>query len=144
MRRLPFLKPGLAWVAGRPRVRRLGLVLGDAFADSSLLDGEFDEFFLRPLHESPERCEAAVRLLRSFDLQLLRDLPEIHRRITVPVGMVWGDQDPFFPLRYAQEMVGTFADARLGVVPGAGLMSHEERPAEVAAALLALVERASP
>ena len=30
----------------------------------------------------------------------------------------------------------TFADARLTVVPGAGLFSHEERPAEVAAALL--------
>jgi pimeloyl-ACP methyl ester carboxylesterase len=38
-------------------------------------------------------------------------------------------------------MVDTFADARLDVVPGAGLFSHEERPAEVAAALLALVER---
>ncbi|HSL75253.1 MAG TPA: alpha/beta hydrolase [Ilumatobacteraceae bacterium] len=141
VRHLPGLQPGLAWVAGQPRVRRIGYVLGDAFADSSLLDGEFDEFFLRPLHESPERCEAAVRLLRSFDLQLVRDLPEIHRRITVPVGMVWGDQDPFFPLRFAREMVGTFADARLDVVPGAGLFSHEERPAQVAAALLALVER---
>jgi pimeloyl-ACP methyl ester carboxylesterase len=33
-------------------------------------------------------------------------------------------------------MVGTFADAHLTEIPGAGLFSHEERPAEVAAALL--------
>jgi len=33
-------------------------------------------------------------------------------------------------------MVGSFPDARIAVVPGAGLYSHEERPAEVAAALL--------
>lgn len=140
-RHLPGLRAGLGWVAGQPRVRRIRFVLGDAFADSSLLDGEFDEFFLRPLHTSETHREAAVRLLRAFDLQLVRDLPEIHRRITVPVGLVWGDRDPFFPLRYAREMVDTFADARLDVIPGAGLFSHEERPAEVAASLLALVAR---
>jgi pimeloyl-ACP methyl ester carboxylesterase len=33
-------------------------------------------------------------------------------------------------------MVSTFADAALAVIPNAGLFSHEERPAEVAAALL--------
>lgn len=136
MRRLPFLKPGLAWVAGRPRVRRLGLVLGDAFADSSLLDGEFDEFFLAPLRDQPERRRAAVRILRSFDKQHVHDLAGLHQRIEVPVQLVWGDQDPFFPLAWAEEMVSTFPDARLHVVAGAGLFSHEERPAEVAEALL--------
>ena len=50
--------------------------------------------------------------------------------------LVWGDQDPFFPLAWAEEMVDTFPDARLAVIPGAGLFSHEERPAEVARALL--------
>jgi pimeloyl-ACP methyl ester carboxylesterase len=33
-------------------------------------------------------------------------------------------------------MVGTFPAAQLDVIPDAGLFSHEERPAEVAAALL--------
>ena len=41
---------------GRPRLRRTGLVLGGAFADARLLDGEFDEFFLRPLHGSRGRA----------------------------------------------------------------------------------------
>ncbi len=111
-------------------------MLGDAFADSSLLDGEFDEFFLAPLHESRDRCVAATKLLKSFDMQHVTDLATIHARIDVPVQLVWGDQDPFFPLKNAQAMVPTFPDAELSVIEGAGLFSHEERPAEVAQALL--------
>ena len=49
-RHLPGFGAGLGWIAGRPRLRRNRFVLGGAFADSSLLDGEFDEFFLQPLH----------------------------------------------------------------------------------------------
>jgi pimeloyl-ACP methyl ester carboxylesterase len=52
------------------------------------------------------------------------------------VGLVWGEHDKFFPVGWAESMVATFPDATLTVVGGAGLFSHEERPAEVAAALL--------
>lgn len=135
-RRLPGLSAGLGWVAGKPRVRRSRLVFGDAFADRSLLDGEFDEFFFRPLREIPARRDAATRLLRSFDMRHVTELREIHGRIEVPVQLVWGDRDPFFPVARARAMVGEFPDARLHVVEGAGLFSHEERPAEVALALL--------
>ena len=112
-------------------------MLGDAFADSSLLDGEFDEFFLRPLHDQPERRRrrhaAPAQLRLAATCTTWRD---VHRRITVPVQLVWGDQDPFFPLAWAEEMVGTLPDARLEVIRDAGLFSHEERPEEVARALL--------
>ena len=135
-RHLPGFAAGLGWVAGKPRIRRIGLVLGDAFADASLLDGQFDEFFLQPLHESRDRCTAATKLLRSFDMQFVTDLTETHRKIDVPVALVWGDQDPFFPVARARAMVDQFPDATLDVIEGAGLFSHEERPAEVAQALL--------
>lgn len=135
-RHLPGFSAGLGWVAGRPRIRRLKLVLGDAFADRAHLDGEFDEFFLRPLHTSHERCDAATRLLKSFDMQLVDDLADIHRRLDVPVQLVWGDQDPFFPIEQARAMVDGFPDARLATIAGAGLFAHEERPGEVARALL--------
>jgi pimeloyl-ACP methyl ester carboxylesterase len=135
-RRLPGLGAVLGWAVARPRVRRSPLLLGDAFADASLLDGEFDEFFLRPLHASQPHRAAAVKLLRSFPVARVHELAAVHRRITCPVHLVWGDQDPFFPLAWAEEMVDTFPNARLTVIPGAGLFSHEERPAEVATALL--------
>ncbi len=142
VRHLPGVGRGLGWVVGQPRIRRNPFVLGSAFADSSLLDGEFDEFFLEPLHSNKERRDAAIRILRSFDVHYVSELAGVHGRIKVPVQLVWGDQDPFFPLEWAQEMFGTFADAKLAVVHGAGLFAHEERPAEVAQAFLPVLTAA--
>ena len=135
-RHLPGLSAGLGWVAGKPRIVRSRAVFGDAFVDRSLLGGEFAEFFLAPLHESRLHRDAAVKLLRSFDMRHVTELADIHRRIDVPVQLVWGDKDPFFPVDRARAMVAGFPDAQLAVIAGAGLFSHEERPAEVANALL--------
>lgn len=135
-RRVPGFGAALGWLAGKPRLRRNKLVLGDAFADRSLLDGEFDEFFLQQLNKNREHRDATIRLLKSFDYQLVRDLGQLHKRITVPVQLVWGEHDRFFPVKWAEEMVADFPNARLEVIPGAGLFSHEERPAQVAQALL--------
>ncbi|NPD06081.1 alpha/beta hydrolase [Nocardioides sp. zg-1308] len=134
--RLPGFGHALAWAALRPRVRRLPLVLGGAFRDDTLLGGEFEEFFLRPLHDDPDRRWAAGRLVASFDQGYLRDLESVHRRIAAPTQLVWGEHDPFLPVARARAMVATFPDARIHVVPRAKLFVHEEEPAQVAAALL--------
>jgi haloalkane dehalogenase len=138
-RHLPGFGAGLGWAVARRRLRRNTLVLGGAFADRSLLDGEFDEFFLRPLHQDRARRDAAVEILRSFDVRYVEDLQDLHRRISVPVRLVWGEHDAFFPLERARRMVDTFPDAELVVIRDAGLFSHEERPAEVASALLSML-----
>lgn len=39
-----------------------------------------------------------MKVLKSFDERCVKQLTEVHGRITVPVQLVWGDQDPFFPL----------------------------------------------
>jgi pimeloyl-ACP methyl ester carboxylesterase len=135
-RRVPGFGAALAWLVGRPRLRRSRLVLGDAFVDSSHLDGEFDEFFLQPIARRPEYRAATIKLLKSFDYRLIRELKDMQAKIDVPVQLVWGERDRFFPIRMAEAMVKDFPNARLSVVPGAGLFTHEERPAEVAEALL--------
>jgi len=134
-RHVPGFGSLLGWLAGRPRLRRNGFAFGDAFHDRSLLDGEFDEFFLRPLANEPRRRQAAMKLLRSYRSDLVRALGDLHRRIAVPVQLVWGESDKFFPVERAREMVTGFPDARLTIVEHAGLFAHEERPAEVATAL---------
>jgi len=115
-RHVPGFATGVGWIAGRGRLRRNPLVLGGVFADSSLLDGEFDEFFLQPLHQSAQHREAAVRILRSFDPRHVRELSDVHRRIDVPVHLVWGEQDALFPVEWAHDMIATFPDARLTVI----------------------------
>jgi len=135
-RRMPGLAPGLGWVAGRRRLRRSKFVFGDAFVDRSLLDGEFAEFVFEPLHVDPRARKAAAEVLRTFDMRYVRELRDIHRRIDVPVTLVWGAEDPFFPVDRARAMVDEFPNASIEVLEGVGLFSHEEAPAEVAAALL--------
>lgn len=135
-RKIPGFGAAFGWVAGNERLRRNKFVLGDAFVDRSLLDGEFDEFFLQPLHTLPDYRAATIRLLESFDMNDVHRLAEIQKQINVPVRLVWGEHDPFFPIATARKMVSDFANAEFVEIPGASLFSHEERPAEVAAALL--------
>ena len=134
--RLPGFGALLAQAVVRPRVRRSMLVLGGAFHDRSLLDGDFEQLMLRPLHDEPDRQWAAGQLPRAFDPAYLQRLPEVHRAISAPVQLVYGADDPFFPVERAKEMVPSFPDAQLTVVPGAKLFVHEERPQQVADALL--------
>ncbi len=135
-RHLPAFGSVLAWAVGRRRLRRSDLLLGGSFTDKSLLDGEFDELFLAPLRTDRQRLAAGIKLLRSLEKHHLQELGALHQRITAPVQLVWGENDPFFPVSWAREMVDTFPDARLTVIGGARLFAHEEKPAEVAAALL--------
>ena len=135
-RHLPGFGRALGWAAGKPRVRRSRLIFGDAFHDRSRLDGEFAEFFLVPLHDSPTHLSAATRLLKSYDPALVHQLGSIHSRIDVPVVLVCGEHDRFFPVKRAATMAREFPAARLEVIPQAGLFAHEENPQVVAHALL--------
>jgi len=126
LRHVPGVAGILGWLVGQPTLRRNGFVLGDAFVDRSLLDGEFDEFFLQPIHTDAHRRAAAIKVLKSFDENHVNELAEVHARIDVPVQMVWGDEDPFFPIAKAREMVGTFADANLTELDGVAA-AHSDR-----------------
>jgi len=138
-RHLPAFGAGFAWALGRRTLRRNDLVLGGAFADKSLLDGEFDELFLAPLRSDRTRRDAAITVLDSFRQEHVHALGQLHGRIKVPVQLVWGADDPFFPVAWAREMVGTFPDGRIEVIEGARLFSHEEKPEAVSKALLAVL-----
>jgi haloalkane dehalogenase len=134
--RTPGFEHVLAWAANQPWLRRHPLLLGGCFTDSRLLDGPFAELFLQPLRDDPLRRWASGHLVRSFERRYVDELAELHRRIHAPVQLVWGEDDPFFPVAWAQRMRDTFPDARLHVVKDAKLFAHEERPQEVAEAIL--------
>ncbi|MBM4361180.1 MAG: alpha/beta hydrolase [Deltaproteobacteria bacterium] len=135
MARLPGFEHALVWAAMQPRLRRSSFLLGGCFADPALLDGEFEDLFLAPLRDDPDRRWAAGQLGRTFDLEYCARLGEVHARLAAPVQLVWGEGDIFFPVERAREMVSSFPNAALHVVSGARLFAHEERPEEVAAAI---------
>jgi pimeloyl-ACP methyl ester carboxylesterase len=101
---------------------RSGMGFGGCFSDLSLLDGAFHEHVVDPLLRSPERMEGMARYLTGLTWE--------------PVLLLWGADDPTFPLSQARTMLRQIAHARLVEIPGAKLLAHEEKPAEVARATL--------
>lgn len=136
MSKVPGFTTMLGWAAMQRSFRKNPFLLGDSFHDRSLLDGEFEEFILAPLRDDPERLWAAGELIHSWDNRFIEELAQVHAKINVPVALVWGEDDPFFPIEWARQMVSTFSNAQLHVIPEAKLFSHEEKPKEVAQALL--------
>ncbi len=140
-RNLPGVGKALGFLLSKPGLRRNGFILGDAFADREQLDTDFDEFILRPLVESQRHQEAAAALLKSFDEDMVTELGALHRKMIVPVQLVWGDKDPFFTLDKAIEMVDSFPNAKIAIVEGGGLFVHEECAEATAAGLLPVLTR---
>jgi len=126
--------PGLApWMmrALRYRVLRSSpLAFGGCFADASFhdLESEFGALFIRPIVASSELLEGQLALVRGVDFATIRDLRATHERIRAPALLVWGPDDPFFPIAKARRILEHFkGGARLAEIPGK-LFAHEEQP----------------
>lgn len=140
LRIVPGFANIVAWAFGRPRLRRNMFVGGDLFADRDLIGGEFDEFFLRPLREDADRRWAMGQLAKNFEMDTFGELEGFHRKMTQPVSLVWGEDDPFFPVERTRAMMPQFpGEVTLEVVPHAKLFVHEEFPEPSAHALLSAI-----
>jgi pimeloyl-ACP methyl ester carboxylesterase len=135
---------GLFRAVLRPRfMRHSPLGFGGCFEDVRYADGEFHELFVRPLLESDDAMRGAVQLLVSTRKSYLAGLREVHGKIRVPVQLVWGDKDPFFPIDRARRMVSEFGGpATLVEIPGGKLFAHEDRADDFARAARPFLENA--
>lgn len=122
------------------RSRTLGF--GTCFEDPSFTDGDFYRLAMAPLFSNPEQRDGALALMNNLDVDVLHGLEALHRRIDVPVRMVWGSRDPVFPLEKARRMIDQFGgEADLVEIPRGWLFAHEEFAAEFAAHSRPLLER---
>src|SRR5262249_54812984 len=107
----PWLVQLYAWAAKRPRIaalvlstmrfsaiRRSFLAFGGIFRDPAFVDGDFGDWFVRPLIGSRRVAEGQMALLRNLDFGLIDGLDAVHARIGAPVLCIWGADDPFFPV----------------------------------------------
>jgi pimeloyl-ACP methyl ester carboxylesterase len=60
--------------------------------------------------------------------------------IQAPTLLVWGDQDAFVPVSDPRHLLFTIGSARLEVYRNVGHAVHWEKPARVAADLVAFIE----
>jgi haloalkane dehalogenase len=116
---------------------RSSMGFGGSFSDLRLIEGDFHEHVVEPLLRSSKRLDGMRRYLRGATWEPVDALARDHARLTMPVQLIWGTDDPTFPVTLAHEMVAQFPDAQLTEVSGGRLLVHEEKPAEVARAVLA-------
>jgi haloalkane dehalogenase len=120
------------------RLRRSALGFGGCFFEPSRVDEpEFLAGTVTPLLASARRLEGARRYLSGIDWELVDGLAQRHAEIEAPVLLVWGEDDPTFPIARARAMAQQLHDCRgLVPIPRARLLAHEEQPEAVAAAAL--------
>ena len=124
-------------------LRRSALGFGGCFRDPRYVDGDFGDWFVRPLLSSRAVAEGQMRLVHALDPRVFARLRDVHARTRAPVLAVWGADDPFFPLELARPMMRQLAGpASLVEIPRAKLFAHEDHPDAFVDACLPFLARA--
>jgi pimeloyl-ACP methyl ester carboxylesterase len=124
-------------------VRQRGRPIG-CFASTDYVDGEFHDLFVQPLLDSDLSALGQTRLLQGLDWRVIDGLADVHTRIHAPVRLVWGTNDPFFPIARARSMLAEFAGgAELCEISGAKLFAHEDHPEQFLAHTRSFLEKCS-
>lgn len=111
------------------RIARLPYVLGGCFHDRDLIEGDFRAEVLDTHFKDPAAIARQLELLASYSTDFVDEVEAAHADISCPVLMIWGERDPFFPVKPAQDMAGQFAGpVRFETVANARLLVHEEHP----------------
>jgi haloalkane dehalogenase len=117
--------------------RRSEMGFGGCFQDRDLIDEEFARAYLVPLISSDELLSRVLEFLNKMDFKRVDSFEQLHRQLAMPVGFVWGADDPTFPESLARSMATQFPNV-LGFasVPRGKLFMHEEIPGAVLRPLL--------
>jgi len=113
--------------------RRSAFGFGACFEDGAYVDGTFGDLFVQPLVQSDSLATAQLRPLLKLGKHMFEKLRVAHGKIHVPVQLIWGTRDPYFPIDKARDMAKQFA-GRVEFVElvGAKLFAHEDRADEYA------------
>jgi pimeloyl-ACP methyl ester carboxylesterase len=127
--KLRLFRLATAPVLGFRFLRHSALGYKGCFHDVGRVEGEFMDWFVRPMLRDRRVALGQARLLYGFDWSIIDTLDRVHARIRAPVKLIWGAQDPFFPLERARRTLGQFAGgASLSALDPGKLFVHEEFP----------------
>lgn len=124
----------LRLVLGSRAYLRSGAAFGGCYSDPRRIDDEFVRTFIEPLR-TPRGIDGARRFLRAFDYAGVDALPEVHRRIRAPVHLIWGEDDPTFPVRLLPELTRSLATLSSVRRMSGKLLVHDEQPGAYAVAI---------
>jgi pimeloyl-ACP methyl ester carboxylesterase len=124
-----LLKPMFVFL--RPTaIRHNKRVYGQTFAGSP--DPKVTRSWIEPGLRSREIRRDAAKLMGAVQSKDLLDVSTRFSSFAKPVHLVWGDDDKFFPLSFAERLAGAFPHASLTPVPGGRTFLAMEFPKQVA------------
>ena len=140
-----FTRDALTW-APAAMVRRVAARYSGATSD---LNRTMDNIYLDDLREM-----YATDAFRNAYLSTVRslvnprslfgghhDVTQRLNELKIPVQLIWGADDPLFPLAHAERASSLIARCRLAVIDGAGHTPQAERPEEFNRVLHAFLDR---
>ena len=131
MVRQRWLSTALFRNAARPGVIRS--VLKQAYPSGNNIDDALVELLYQPTQRDGA-AEAFRGFINLFDDYLA---PDLMQNLSVPVQLIWGEQDPWEPLTEAQHWAQTIRCIRsIEVIPGAGHCPHDESAEQTNKALI--------
>jgi pimeloyl-ACP methyl ester carboxylesterase len=115
-------------------LRRIaGRYIGASSDLDKAMDDEYLEF-LREMYAAEGYTDAYLATIRSLARPLAQvgghDLSGRLSEIKVPTLLVWGADDPMFPVEHAVRAHTAIAGSQLAIIEGAGHTPQAERPAE--------------
>ncbi len=123
---------GMALITNALRIKALRHSLigfGSGFNETSLIDGEFFDLFVEPLYKSNSVRLGQTQLLKYFNVEEINQLKLVHSKIEAPTLLQWGEDDPYFSIQQAREMMPQFlGGASMEVYEAGKLFIHEEYP----------------
>jgi pimeloyl-ACP methyl ester carboxylesterase len=119
-----------------PAFRHSGRVYGLTFARPP--DPTITRSWVGPLLNNGGIRRDTAKFLGQVDRRDLLDVSARFERFTKPVDLVWGDDDRFFPISFAERLAAAFPNATLTTVPGARTFVPLEFPEPVADAIAKL------
>ena len=131
-----WLSTALFRNAARPALIRN--VLKQAYPSGSNIDDALVSLLLTP-SQRPGAAEAFRGFINLFDDYLA---PLLLKDLSIPVHMIWGEADPWEPVKEAKEWKQKYDCIQsLMVIPDAGHCPHDESPKEVNNQLLLIINQ---
>src|SRR5205823_5174972 len=84
---------------------RSGMGFGGCFCNLDLINGDFRDRFVTPYVRSAQKTAGMGRYLVGLQWKVVDELAQRHAELRMPVLLVWGQEDPTFPIDRAREMV---------------------------------------
>lgn len=119
-------------------IRRSKLGYGQVFAGNA--DAGITRRWIEPALRNAAVRRDVAKLLHEMKPEATQEIATRFSQFTKPVHLIWGDDDAFFPVKFAERLAEAFPDTSLTVVPGGRTFVAMDQP-DVVATVIANASR---